>query len=111
MKNKQYEQSRSKKTLDHMKRSGKKEVIWSLKPDQVDFLSRFYVITPYLYTMKTKRFSNIHNVESKLLKDLHYERKRGKDFITRRLKSEDLKILNRNGVNYRVTKYKISLTN
>lgn len=109
MKNKQHEHSRSKRMLDKMKKAGKKEVIWALRPDQVTFLSRFFQITPYLYTMKTKQFSNVRNLESNLLKDLHFARKSGKDFMTRRLKNEDLKILKKNGVSFRILKYKIVL--
>lgn len=109
MTNKQYRQSRSKRELDEMKRAGKKEVIMPLNPNQVEFLSRFFIITPYLYTMKTKCFSNVRNLESNLLKDLHFARKNGKDFMTRALKNEDLKILERNGVKFRILKYKVYL--
>ena len=109
MKNKQHELSKSKKTLDFMKQNGKKMVVWSLRPDQVIFLSRFYCVSPVLYTMKTKTFSNIRGIHNKLLKDLHYGNKRGKQFITRPLTDDDMDLLERNGVYFRPVKYKIVL--
>ena len=109
MKDKQLELSRSKKTLDMMKRNGKRIVVWSLKPNQVDFLSRFYCVSPFLYTLKTKQFSNIRNIKNKLLKDLHYEYKRGRKFITRPLTEEDKELLKLNGVSFRIVKYRIVL--
>ena len=109
MTNKQHELSKTKKTLDCMKHNGKKMVVWSLKPDQVIFLSRFYCVSPFLYTMKTKTFSNIRSIHSKLLKDLHYENKRGRKFITRPLTNEDMDLLKRNGVHFRPVKYRIVL--
>ena len=108
MRNKQYELSKSKKTLDRMKNNGKKMVIWSLKPDQVAFLSRFYTVEPYLYMCKTRRFHNISAIRNHLLKDLHYSHKH-REFLTRPLTEEDKLVLTRNGVFYRVVKYMIVL--
>ena len=109
MNNKQHELSKTKKKLDNMKLNGKKMVVWSLRPSQVEFLSRFYCVSPFLYTMKTKPFSNVRNITNKLLKDLHYENKRGRQFITRPFTDEDMDILKRNGVHFRPVKYRIVL--
>ncbi|MBR3003026.1 MAG: hypothetical protein IKF38_05680 [Clostridia bacterium] len=113
MKNKQYrnhrDQLKKRKSLSQLAAEGKKEVIWSLKPEDVLNLAQFYKITPYLYSMRTRKFSNIRYIKSPLLKELHYQHKRGKEFITRKLNKEELHLLQDHGITCKIIKYRIVL--
>lgn len=117
MKNKCYHQSKAKKSflysrtkrkLDELQRNGVKYVIWSLDPNIVPFVKKLYGATPYLYSIRTTRFSDIHS-KNKLLKDLHYANKKGKEFVTRKLTEDEKEILQSNGVSYRTVKYWVTL--
>ena len=87
---------------------GVKEVIWRLNLAQRNYIedSLHFVVEPYLYKVKTRRFYNISNLPS-VLKDIHYQNRKGvKEYITK-LSFSDKKILEDFGVNYVPYKYKI----
>lgn len=109
MKNKEYIQSKTRKKLDILKSNGKKSVVWSLRHDMANFLTNFYDVTPFLYTIRTKTLPNIRFVHNKLLKDIHYSNKNGKKFLTRKLSQTELDMLRMCGISYRILKYKIVL--
>ena len=102
-------QSKTKKELEILKINGKQSVVWSLNHDMADFLSNFYSVTPFLYTIRTKTLPNIRFVHNKLLKDIHYSNKNGKEFLTRKLSQTELDMLRMCGISYRILKYKIVL--
>lgn len=109
MKNKNFQQSRTHKTLEQFKRNGKKAVVWKLTPEMASFLERFYGVYPYLYTIKTRCFSNVRLLNNSLLKEIHYSKKKGKDFLTLPLNKQELITLDAYNVSYRLLKYKIEL--
>jgi len=101
---------RLKHQLADAKNRRKKQLIWKLTPEQVEFVrSLGYRVEEFLYQVKTKPLSNIHFVKSKLLKDIHYANKRGVSLSTFALDENKKKILDEHGIKYRPYKYKIFL--
>lgn len=108
MKKSAYENSKLKYQLLEKKRNGVKEVIWRLNSAQRNFIeeSLNFVVEPYLYKVKTRRFYNISKLPS-ILKDIHYRNQRGVKECVLKLNSNEKKILNEFEVNYVPYKYKI----
>ena len=110
MKNKNYRQNKLKKQLREKKNNGVKFLIWELTPEKKEQIESFgYYVEPYLYLINTRTFLNIRNINSNLLKDLHYMNKRGKRYKVCRLKKGEKEILDSYGIRYKPTKYKIHL--
>lgn len=110
MKNKCYLQSKLKKELDIKRNKGVKVLVWKLSKERKEEIENMgYRVEPYLYSIRTRMFGNIRNIKSTLLKDLHYMKKRGKDYEVRFLKKDDKKILDEMGIKYYPVKYKIYL--
>lgn len=110
MKNKCYKQSKLKKQLAEKRNQGVKVIIWRLTPAKKQEIEELgYLVEPYLFSIKTRTFHNIKNVSSTLLKDLHYMKKRGKEYEVRTLKRGDKETLEEYGIKYRPVKYKIYL--
>ena len=109
MKNKNYRFSKLKKDLAIRLFKGEKSVIWSLKADQLEYIIELgYDVYPYIYTIKTRKFSREIRNQYPLLKDLHYAEKR-RASINIRLQYSDIKILEKFGVKYKPLKYRINL--
>lgn len=110
MKNKNYRQKKLKDQLEQKRREGKKELVWNLTPEKRREIQELgYDVEPYLYEIKTRTFYNIRALDNTLLKDLHYMNKRSKKFEIRKLKKDEMKVLNEFGISYRPIKFKIYL--
>ena len=109
MKGKQYRLSKLKNQLQERKEYGTKVLYWSLKEDQAEYIRNFYLVEPYLFTIKTKRIPKQIRMKSSLLKQIHYKNGQGKKYITLKLKPKDVSVLIENGIGYRIAKYTIYL--
>ena len=112
MKNKCHKTSVLKKQIREYKESGKTVLRnWSLTRERKEeFIALGHEVEICLWEIHTKHFYNIRNLNSTLLKDLHYAYKRGKNTITRRkLSQEEQDLLRRNHVGFRPLKYNIYL--
>lgn len=110
MKNKNYRQSKLKKQLSQKRKEGYKILKWKLSKEQVEIIENWgYRVEVYLYSIRTRTFFNVSKINNTLLKDLHYMKKRGKDYEVRPLKREDKEILEENGVVFKPVKYIIYL--
>lgn len=109
MKNKNYHQSKLKKQLREKKAQGIKVLVWELSPEKKEDIERLgYRVEPYLYIIRTKKFSNVREKPT-LIKELHYLNKRGKKYDVRPIKRGEAEILDENGICPRPLKYKIYL--
>lgn len=109
MKNKDYRLRKQLYELRSMAKNGTKSVVWKLSKEQMSFLAKYYEIEPYLYTIKTKKFVRIYDIHDSLLKDIHYNNKRGKKEMVRRFSNEQKELLDRYDVMYKPYKYRIVL--
>ena len=109
MKNKQFRLHSQLYQLRQMKNKGKQEVIWKLSQEQKEFLERFFEIEPFSYVIRTKQFERIRNIDSTLLKDIHYACKQGKRMMTRQLSKDQKTLLQDYNVSFTVCKYRIVL--
>ena len=109
MKSKDYRFSKLKKDLAIRQSKGEKYLIWSLKADQLEYIIELgYDVYPYIYTIKTRKFSREIRDQYPLLKDLHYAEKHS-PFINKKLQFKDIKILDEFTVPYKPLKYRINL--
>jgi len=110
MKKNAYENSRLKRQLLERKSNGQKEVIWSLKPAQKEYIETSLGLETeaVLYEVKTKTFYNINELNA-ILKKIHFSNKRGKKVIVLKLNSNQLRVLDEFDVYYRPYKYRIIL--
>ena len=110
MKKNAYQNSRLKKQLLERKGNGQKEVIWSLKPEQKEFIETSLGLETeaVLYRVKTKTFCNVKEMNT-LFKKIHFSNKKGKKDIVLKLDEDQLEMLDKFGVYYRPYKYKIHL--
>lgn len=110
MKNGQNRLAGLKYHLRSKKAEGKKEIIQKLSGEQLIYIEKLgYQTIPWLYEITTKRFINVKNADSALLKDIHYANKNGKRKIYRTLKRQEIKVLDDRGIYYRPYKFKIIL--
>lgn len=111
MKNDQNRLSQLKYQLKTQQAEGKKEVIRKLNNEEREFVEETlgYEVIPWLYEITTKTFVNVKALNSSLLKDIHYANKKGRKKIYLRLKRQDIRILEDNGVHYCRFKDKIIL--
>ena len=109
MKRGDYVASRTKKTLLAKKRNGEKEVVWKLNLDQLEAAKSCFRVEPWLYAIKTRPFNNIRNLNSTLLKDIHFAYKKRKRRIVRKLKKGELELLLGVGIKPIEVYYKIYL--
>ena len=109
MKRGDYVASRTKKTLLAKKWNGEKEVVWKLTPTQLEVAKSCFRVEPWLYAIKTRPFNDIRNLNSTLLKDIHFAYKKRKRIIVRKLKRSELKLLLGVGIKPIEFKYKIYL--
>ena len=110
MKNKNYRESRTKKTLRMMKDNGAKSVLWKLSTEQLEYFKKFYRIEPELYRVRTKIFSKEICSRYPILKYLRNERIfKNHDYLVTRLKRAEKSILDEFNIPYSVLKYRIYL--
>lgn len=97
--------------LNSMKSYGRKEVLWSLNlKDKSEIEEAGFLLEPYLYSVRTKRFpkSTLQNASS-LIKKLHYAAVNGKKYISFKPRREEMDIIRKYDIPYRVLKYRIIL--
>jgi len=76
MKNKDFQTAKLRKQLEKFKEDGKKELIWELSYSQKRIIKELgYKIEPYLYYITTRTFFRIGNIESNLIKEIHFKSK------------------------------------
>ena len=110
MKNKNYRESRMKKTLREMKDKGVKSVLWSLSRNQLEYVNQFYRVEPELYRIPTKNFSKALCSKYSILKALRNEKAFKKhDYLVTRLKKSEKSVLDEFDIRYSVLKYRIYL--
>ena len=110
MKNKAYRHSKLKKQLIQKREQGHKVLEWRLsKGKRIEIEELGYRVEPYLYSIKTRTFYNVSKLNNTLLKDLHYMKKRGKDYEVRPLKRGNKEVLDEYGIKYKPVTYKIYL--
>ncbi len=111
MKAKQYQLSCLKKQLREKKKNRVKVLEWKLTEEQKEYIENVLhlKVEPYLYRIRTRTFKNISKLNYSILKDIHYMKKRGKDFEVRRLSKKDKEILDEYGISYDPVRYKIYL--
>ena len=110
MNKQEYELSKLKKILFAKRRQGVKEVTWRINSkEKLEYIERFFDVEPWLHEIRTRTFQNIRTIESTLLKDIHYDSKKGKKTIVRKLKKSDKRYLDDYGIRYRAVTFKIKL--
>ena len=110
MKNKNYRKNRLKKKLIQRQNDGIEILIWKLNLyDKREIEELGYKVEPFLYFVQTKNFYDIKKIHSSFLKDLHYAKKRGKNYIVRPLSNIEKELLDRYLIQYYPLKYKIYL--
>lgn len=111
MKTKQYQLSYLKKELKEKKERRVKVLEWKLTKEQKEYIENVLHlrVEPYLYGIRTKTFKNISKLNCSILKDIHYSKKRGKNFEVRKLSAKEKEILDEYGICYNPIKYKIYL--
>ena len=110
MRNKQYEISRTKKVLLEKKRRGEKYVIWKISQSQKEEIERLGCrMEPWLFEIKTRRFNDVRALPAAILKEVHFENKKGKRTFVRHLKIREANILTSYDVHFSILKYKIYL--
>ena len=108
----------SKNTVQYLKHlkfhTDTKFVDLTLTPNRKDEISKchLFVVVPWYYTISTKFFKNIHSIQHRIIRDIHYAFKSGKKSMTiskNRYNSKDFKVLDDFGINYKVVKYRVFL--
>lgn len=110
MKNKNYRESRTKKTLRKMKDKGVKSVLWTLTKSQKEFVENIYPVEPELYRIRTRYFSKEICEKYPILKRLNNEKKyKQHSYIVTRLKKKELDVLKEFDIPYTELKQRIYL--
>lgn len=111
MKAKQYQLSCLKKKLKEKKKNRIKVLEWKLSKEQKEYIENILHlrVEPYLYGIRTRTFKNISKLNYNILKDIHYSKKRGKNFEVRKLSTKEKEVLDEYGIYYNPVKYKIYL--
>lgn len=109
MRNKQRRLAEIKYQLREKRERKVKRVIWKLTQEQKHFVESIgYGVKPFIYEIKTRAFYNVKNSNA-TIKDIHWAYKNGKRSIFRKLKQDEVKILDEHGIEYRVSRYEIIL--
>lgn len=111
MKAKQYQLNCLKKQLKEKKKNRIKVLEWKLSKEQKEYIENVLHlrVEPYLYGIRTRTFKNISKLNYNILKDIHYSKKRGKNFEVRKLSTKEKEVLDEYGIYYNPVKYKIYL--
>jgi hypothetical protein len=94
-----------------MEENGKEKVIWKLSKQQVDYIenSLGYYVEKTLYYVHTKNFPEWIRKKYPILNDLHYAKRKGKSYMTRKLSPQEKQLLREHGVSFSAFKYTIYL--
>jgi len=107
MKNDQYRLSKLKYQLEEMKRNNCESVVKKLSPLQKEYVENLgYAVIPWIYEIDTQRIINYSYVCG-LLKEIHRASCRGQRKLYKKVNNNQIKILNRAGIQFRVLNYKI----
>lgn len=92
----------------------KKFVDLRLTANKKDEISKchLFVVIPWYYSVKTRFFKNIHRINSRPIKDIHYSYLRGKNKLTlskTHYNQNDFEDLKEYGIPYKVIKYRVFL--
>ena len=110
MKDKEHKCKILKDKLRKYKESGKKTVELELTKYEVEYVQSLgYFTEIFLYEIFTKRFYNIRDINSDLIKTVYYKNKRGIITFRTTLNNRQKKDLDRYNVRYRPVKYRIYL--
>ena len=109
MKNQAYKNSQLKHKVYEAKRCGKKQLIWNISDSQAEFLREMGFRTePFLYWVETRKWYTVQDKQG-ILKEIHFECKRGNRRLIKKLNRKDIKLLDDFSVHYGVFKYRIIL--
>ena len=107
MKNKAYKNAQLKRMIVSARKAGKKELELNITEEQAEFLRGMgCYVKEYLYRIPTRFFKNPEKQKG-IIRELHNERKKGKLYIKRVLKSNEIKVLREHGIIPYVILYKI----
>lgn len=112
MKNKNHTLSSLKHQMFEEKHRGKKEKVQKLHPEEVDYLSHFFLVTPYLYEIRVAFAPGFvpGKATAGIIKSLYYDnRKNRKSVVYRTLNSKQVKACRDFGLVLKPYKYKIIL--
>lgn len=111
MKRKAYQDNKLKHQLWQYEANGKKELLWKLKPEQVEYIRGLgYQVEATLFYIHTKAFPDLLRKKYKILNELHMSKTRqGKSFIVKKLSRNEKDILRESGVSFSAAKYTIKL--
>ena len=97
------------KELIELKNNGKKVLEINLSLKERDFLiERGYIVEPFLYYIKTKRFSKIKDCPC-IYRELHFMCKNKKMVTIRKLKKKEIQLLKEANIKYRPVRYYVYL--
>jgi len=106
MKNKQHDLSVLKHRLREKAEAGVSEVKWKLDEEQVEYLQRQgYSVEPWLYCIITRELVNVARCDSKLLKEIHYSRKKNRKALFKPLTPKQEEVLRKHDVKFYPCKY------
>ena len=92
------------------KERGKKEVRLKLTYYEVEYVKTLgYLVKPFLYQIKTKKFYHIRTIDSVLVKEVYYKHKSGKITYLRTLNVREMKELDKYCVRYNPVNYTVYL--
>ena len=107
MKNKYHRLSELKHRLREKQERKVKRVIWQLTNEQKAYVENLgYVLNPFIYEIKTRTFSY---ADCSIVRDIHWAYKKGRKKIFRKLKRDEVRILDGLDIKYRVFRYEIIL--
>lgn len=110
LKNIDYRQNRLKKKMLQRQNNGMEFLIWKLSlKDKIMIEELGYKVEPYIYFVQTKLFYNIKSICGSFLRDLHYAKKNGRNYIVKPLSETEKELLDRYRIQYYPLKYKIYL--
>lgn len=110
MKNKDHKLSALKHQMFEEQRKGRKDKVQKLNPSEVDYLSRFFVVAPYLYEIRISFAPGFvpSRTSAGIIKSLYYENRRHpKRVVFKTLNSRQVKACRDFGLTVKPYKYKV----
>lgn len=98
--------------ITKLRQQGKKKVEWRLTRKQKECVEQIVGdenIIPRIYEIRVKTFKNISNIQSSIIREVHYAKKAGKKTIGKSLKRQEEEDLKKYDVKYSPIKYVIYL--
>lgn len=112
MRNKDHSLSALKHQMFEEKRRGKKDKVQNLSKEEVDYLSRFFLVVPYLYEIRVSFAPGFvpGKTTAGIIKSLYYDnRKKRKAVVYKTLNTRQVKACKDFGLTVKPYKYKIIL--